>query len=104
VEGEVSDYRCDRCGWDLRGQFIETDIEPSFLGVASDETLIAYAETDHLLKTGCMGSLVKDTSFVDCQTYWMFGRRGRPLSKLPVAEQAEILGGYPIEALLPSRR
>jgi hypothetical protein len=55
----MSDYRCDLCGFDLRGKFIETDIEPRFLGVASDETLLGYAETQHLLVDGCMGSLVK---------------------------------------------
>lgn len=86
------DHKCDRCGWRVRGQFIEIEIEPRFLGVATDEELLAHVETDHLLKTGCMGSIVSDTWFTDVQFDWMMGRRGIPLSLLPKEEQDEIRG------------
>ena len=54
----MDDYICDRCGETLAGKFIEVHIEPRFLGVADDATLLAYAETQHLLETRCAGSLV----------------------------------------------
>lgn len=88
----MRDYVCDRCRETLAGKFIEVHIEPRFLGVADDATLLGYAETQHLLETGCVGSLVEDTSFIDFQHDWIMGRRGIPLSRLPKEEQDEIRG------------
>lgn len=78
----MRDYRCDRCKFSLRGIFIETDISPRFLGVADDATLLGYAETQHLMQTGCMGSLVVDTALEDAQRDWYAGALGLPRSML----------------------